>query len=195
MERIFDPYFTTKGIEEGTGLGLSVVHGIVKNQGGGIQVTSKLGQGSVFRVYLPAIQKDPKDLPETAYKIPGGNERILLIDDEEMLVELTKELLTALGYQVEGFNNPVKAVAAFSAEPDRFDLVITDMTMPKMTGDRVAQEILSIRPDMPIILCTGFNQKMSAETALDIGITGYAEKPVDMKTMAEKVRAAIDRKM
>lgn len=195
MERIFDPYFTTKGVDEGTGLGLSVVHGIVKSHGGGIQVMSTVGKGSNFRIYLPAIREDPKDVPQTTQNIPGGNERVLLIDDEEMLVELTKELLTALGYQVEGFNDPVKAVAAFLAEPDRFDLVITDMTMPKMTGDRVAEAILSIRPDIPILLCTGFNQKINAETALDMGITGYAEKPMDMKTLAEKVRSVIDRKM
>jgi len=193
IDRIFDPYFTTKGNEEGTGLGLSVVQGIVKNHGGALQVSSTVGKGSTFRVYLPAIQSNTEDKQEDHRKLPGGNERILLIDDEKMIVELTKELLKQLGYQVEGFLNPVKAVTAFADEPNRFDLVITDMSMPEMTGDRVSEEILAIRPDIPMLLCTGFNQKINPETARDMGISGYAEKPMDMKTLAEKVRSAIDR--
>jgi len=193
LERIYDPYFTTKAIGEGSGMGLAVVHGIVKNHGGGIDVSSVPGQGTTFRVYLPASCDASVEVPVETGMVRSGTERILFIDDERMLVDMWKALLLPLGYEVEGYTDPVEALEKFSAAPNRFDLVITDMGMPRITGDQLARYLLEARPDIPIIICTGYNQKIDPERAQCLGIAGYLEKPLRLETMAEKIRSVLDR--
>ena len=192
LNKIFDPYFTTKEKGQGTGLGLAVVHGIVKGCGGAITVSTEPGKGSDFHVYLPSIQKEVKPDEDKPESIPGGDERILFVDDERPLAELGEKLLTKLGYRVEARTSPVEALELFRAKPDRFDLVITDMTMPHMTGDRLAQELMKIRPDIPVILCTGFSEKMRKEKAEDLGIKGIIMKPLIRDELARAVRKAIE---
>ena len=159
LAHIFDPYFTTKEVGEGTGLGLSVVHGIVKTHGGTITVESEPGKGTTFHVYFPVIENDAETQEEDEEPLPTGNERILFVDDEQVLLHVAEEMLKQLGYDVVTQKSSVEALELFRAEPDRFDLVITDMTMPKMTGDQLARELMKIRSDIPIILYTGFSHK------------------------------------
>jgi len=193
MERIFDPYFTTKDTGEGTGLGLSVAQGIVKAHGGTITVYSELGNGTTFHVYLPIIQEVEKaEKAESEEPLPTGNERILFIDDEQVLVEMASQMLERLGYGVVVKTNSTEALELFRAEPDKFDLVITDMTMPHITGDKLAQELLKIRPDIPIILCTGHSKRISEEKAKELGIRVFVMKPISTRVMAETVRKALD---
>ncbi|MGD9231788.1 MAG: ATP-binding protein, partial [Desulfobacterales bacterium] len=190
--RIFDPYFTTKEVGKGTGLGLSVVHGIVKSHGGGISVDSELGKGTSFRIYFPVIEREAVMETEPDKELPTGNERILYIDDEESMVHIGRNMLERLGYQVEAKSSPVKALELFHANPDRFDLVISDMTMPQMTGDQLVQEILKIRPDIPTILCTGFSEKIEKEKVKQMGIGQYIEKPINRSDLAKMVRNVLD---
>jgi len=193
LERIFDPYFTTKDVDKGTGLGLSVVLGIVRDLGGGIRVESQNGSGSCFEVYFPALQDAaPSPAPKRSSDLPGGNERILLIDDEHAVIQLNEIRLQRLGYRAECRRDPLAALREFAAEPNRFDLVITDMTMPGMTGDVLAREILKIRADMKIILCTGYSEKISEESARELGIARYMEKPVSFPDLAAALRALLD---
>jgi len=193
LERIFDPYFTTKEKGEGTGLGLAVVHGIVKNHNGHIAVSSEVGKGSTFCVYLPRIARHAKRWQKDAAKtIPRGNEHILLVDDEKDIVQMEQQMLEHLGYLVTIRTDSVKALQDFQSQPNKFDLVITDMTMPKMTGDLLAQEIRKIDPAVPIILCTGFSAKMSDETARSIGINEYLLKPLALGKLAKTVRDLLD---
>jgi len=194
MERILDPYFTTKATGEGTGLGLAVAHGIVRSYGGAIKVVSEPGKGSTFEVFIPRIDY-PKDLPETGEpaELPTGNERILFVDDEETLVYAGQAMLERLGYEVIARTSSVEALEAFRAQPDKFDLVVTDMTMPNKTGTELARELLQIRPDIPIILCTGFSEVILEETAKTIGIREFIIKPIVMKDMAETVRKVLDK--
>ncbi|MBS0013262.1 MAG: PAS domain S-box protein, partial [Desulfobacterales bacterium] len=193
LEWIFDPYFTTKEVDKGTGLGLSVVLGIVRDLGGGIRVESQNDRGSCFEVYFPALQKaDPSPAPKSSSDLPGGNERILLIDDEHAVIQLNETRLQRLGYRTVCRRDPVAALQAFAAEPNGFDLVITDMTMPGMTGDVLAQEFLKIRTDMKIILCTGYSEKISEESARKLGIARYMEKPVSFPDLAAALRAVLD---
>lgn len=191
-DRIFDPYFTTKEVGTGTGMGLSVVHGIVKSHGGKILVKSKIGEGTSFYIYFPVIEEAVVPETETAEKLPTGNKRILFVDDEEAMLYVGRNRLEQLGYQVETRKNPVEALELFRLDPDQFDLVITDMTMPKMTGDILIKEILKIRPDMPTILCTGFSEKIDEKKAKEIGIRQYIEKPFDKHDLAELVRKVLD---
>ena len=156
IERIFDPYFTTKDTSEGTGLGLSVAQGIVKAHGGTITVYSEMGRGTTFHVYLPVIheaEKAEKDEPKEP--LPTGNERILFIDDEQVLIEIGGQMLELLGYEVVTKRSSVQALELFRAEPDRFDLVMTDMTMPLMTGAKLARELMKIRPKSPLFFAVG----------------------------------------
>ena len=192
MERIFDPYFTTKEQGEGTGLGLPVVQGIVKTHNGAVTVKSEPGKGTVFEMLFPATEGEVE--PEVAgiEVFPTGNEKILLIDDEESILNLVKKRLEMQGYRVEAKKDPVGALELFRSGPDRFDLIITDMTMPKMTGDKLAQSILGIRSDMPIILCSGYSDKIDTEKSTALGIRRYIEKPLNMSDFLVSVRKVLD---
>jgi CheY-like chemotaxis protein len=192
--RIFDPFFTTKKSGEGTGLGLSVVYGIVKSYGGTITVQSEVGKGTEFCVYLPLFMKaeDHEEKPEES--MSGGKERILFVDDEETLVELGENVLASLGYDVVGKKNSLEALELFSAFPEKFDLVVTDMTMPNMTGIDLAQKILRIKPEMPIILCTGFSETITQESIDSAGVRDLIMKPFKRRQIAESIRKTLDKK-
>jgi len=193
MERIFEPYYTTKEQGKGTGLGLSVIHGIVKNHRGDITVTSEPGKGATFRVYLPVIEDvDLVSDSEPTSDAANGNERILLIDDEEQIISMEQQMLENLGYRVTARTDSMKALMEFSTQPQDFDLVITDMTMPHMTGDQLAQKLLDINPDIPVILCTGFNEDISEEKALSMGIQKFVMKPVIKNDLAATIRSVLD---
>jgi PAS domain S-box-containing protein len=193
VNKIFDPYFTTKDKTKGTGLGLSVVQGIVKSSGGDIYVYSEPGKGSEFQVYLPVLSSTvEKTTGDAAQPIRGGTEKILLVDDEEPIAHTTALMLERSGYQVTFRTSSVDALEAFKAHPQRFDLVITDMTMPNMTGDRLAQAIIKIRPDMPIIISTGFSETLNPEKAASLGIKGFLMKPVARSELIAMVRKALD---
>ncbi|MEN6466264.1 MAG: PAS domain S-box protein [Syntrophaceae bacterium] len=191
INRIFDPFFTTKKKGEGTGLGLSVVYGIVKECGGAITVRSDPGQGSSFIVLLPAIETPPA-LPENAKEhIPRGTETVLFVDDEVIISEMGRDLLESLGYTVVTFNSAMAALDSFRARAAEFDLVITDMTMPGMTGADLAVEILKIRPGIPIMLCTGYSELISENEAKQLGIREFVMKPYPVKELAQAVRRAL----
>jgi len=192
VDRIFDPFFTTKEKGQGTGMGLSVVHGIVESHGGAITVYSEPGRGSSFHVYLPALEGGEEAHREPLGPVPGGTESVLFLDDEKALVEMGKQLLERLGYTVVGRSSSIEALEAFRAQPDKFDLVITDMTMPHMTGDALARELMRIRPAIPIILCTGFSEQISEEKAAAMGIKGYIMKPLVIRELAQAIRKALD---
>jgi PAS domain S-box-containing protein len=198
VKRIFEPYFTTKEKGVGTGLGLSMVHGITKNCGGTINIESKVGKGTSIYVYLPRTNSD-KTLKErkkstTAQPAPTGAERILFIDDEPELVTLSRQILERLGYQVVTKNNGIDALKEFKEKPNHFDVVVTDMTMPKMTGEKLAQELINIRPEIPIILCTGFNEQINEQKAKAIGIKAFLMKPLTVNQLAETVRTVLEKK-
>jgi len=191
IDRVFDPFFTTKNT--GTGMGLSVVHGIIKNHGGEITVESERGRGSLFKVYLPSLEVDSRPLEQDLNaELPKGRERILFVDDEEILVKLGQVMLAKLGYQVDGQNNSEKALEMFKAEPGRYDLVITDMTMPGMTGVELARELLSIRPNLPVILCTGFHDSITPVKAKQLGFREFVLKPILMQQIAGIIRRILD---
>jgi CheY-like chemotaxis protein len=192
IDRIFDPFFTTKGPGEGTGLGLSVVYGIVRDHGGVIDVYSEPNKGTTVTVYFPLIETEELIQERMSELIPGGSERILFIDDEAALVELGRMMLTSLGYRITSRTSGIEALAAFRANPYGFDLVITDMTMPNMRGDDLARELLKIRPDIPIILCTGFSEMISEEKAKNLGIHQFIMKPINRKDLAKAVRDVLD---
>jgi signal transduction histidine kinase/CheY-like chemotaxis protein len=191
-ERIFDPFYTTKKVGEGTGMGLSVVHGIVQNHGGMISVKSSPGKGSTFNVYFPIIAEAAVKIKEVSPPRHMGNERLLFVDDEEKLVELATEMLQLHGYQVTSRTSSTEALETFKAAPDKFDLVITDQTMPDISGSELAVALLKIRPDLPIILCTGYSAKISPETAHELGITDYFLKPFDTEQLLRSVRKVLD---
>jgi CheY-like chemotaxis protein len=190
--RIFDPYFTTKEVGKGSGIGLSVVHGIVKNHNGAISVDSKFGKGTTFSILFPVAEEEAVIETEPVEKLSTGNERILIVDDEESMAEIGRRRLERLGYRVEAKTNSIEALELFRADPDQFDLVITDMTMPHITGDKLVKEILKIRPDMPTILCTGFSEKIDEEKAKEIGVRQYIEKPFDRGKLSRLVRKVLD---
>jgi CheY-like chemotaxis protein len=195
IDRIFDPYFTTKEEGKGTGLGLAVVHGIVKSHGGQISVYSEPGKGTEFQVCLPVIKKkEETSKVETDAPIQKGDERILLVDDQDMIVQIEKQMLERLGYYVTARASSTDALETFQMQPDKFDLVITDLTMPNMTGDKLAQKLMAIRPDIPVILCTGFSEKMSKEKVKSLRIKGFLMKPVVMKDLSGMIRKVLDKK-
>jgi PAS domain S-box-containing protein len=178
VERIFEPYFTTKGVSEGTGMGLAVVHGIIASHGGAITVHSTPGMGTTFTIYLPQIDAEVTRETPDEVPLPQGQGSILFVDDEAVLTLLVPEMLKQLGYEVEVHMSSLEALASFESTPDRFDLVITDQTMPMMTGEVLAQELRKIRPDIPIILCTGFSHRIDADKAAAQGIDAFCMKPL-----------------
>ncbi|OPY70849.1 MAG: Blue-light-activated protein [Syntrophorhabdaceae bacterium PtaU1.Bin034] len=195
-ERIFDPFFTTKPKGEGTGLGLSVVHGIVTSHGGAITVSSEPGEGSTFDIYLPKYQEDQSETSgngDGEGAVPGGRETILFVDDEEALADLGSEILGELGYNVVTRTNSRDALALFRLDPSRFDLVVTDQTMPDLTGIDLAREVMVVKPDIPVILCTGFSHLVDADSARAAGIRGFVVKPLTKKEIALAIRKVLDR--
>lgn len=194
LERIYDPFFTTKEQGEGTGMGLAVVHGIVNSYGGVIFASSEPGRGSSFKVFLPAIESNIEAEKAREEIMPRGTERILLIDDERALVELGQQMLSKLGYQVISRTSSLEALELFKKQPERFDLVITDMTMPQMTGDRLAKELMAIRRDIPIILCTGFSHRITEDGVKTMGIKRLLMKPLVSRDLAVAVRNVLDEK-
>ncbi|MFH2065407.1 MAG: ATP-binding protein [Pseudomonadota bacterium] len=193
--RIFDPYFTTKEVGEGTGLGLSVVHGIVQSHGGAIDFKTRLNEGTTFNVYFPCLQEGIREVGRLKTKLlPKGTEHILFLDDEKDLVEIGSRMLSELGYSVEARLDPFEALAVFRDNPDRFDLIITDMTMPKITGEKLSKEIMKIRMDIPIILCTGFRQELTKKQLSEAGIKTVIMKPLTVTELARTVRDVLDGK-
>jgi two-component system cell cycle sensor histidine kinase/response regulator CckA len=193
MKRIFDPYFTTKEKGVGTGLGLAVVHGIIKKSAGAIKVESELGKGTVFHIYLPRVDP-PSVIQGGPIKLPvGGFERILFIDDEKSLTDVGHRMLEHLGYDVVSRTSPIEALELFRSKPDHFDLVITDQTMPGMTGDKLAEEFLRIRPDIAIIICTGYSQMIDPERARNKGIREFVMKPILINDIADAIRKALNK--
>ena len=193
VDKIFDPFFTTKKVGEGTGLGLSVVMGIVKQSQGYITVESEPGKGSTFTVYFPKVAEKPiADAAAGDEPIPTGSERILFVDDEKPLVVMGEELLAELGYEVTSRTSSRQALELLKQDASRFDLVITDQTMPEMTGVELAREILAIRPELPVILCTGFSHLVDADSAKAAGIKGFVMKPLTKGEMARTVRKVLD---
>ena len=193
LERMFDPFFTTKPIGEGSGMGLAVVHGIVASHGGALMVDSSIGKGTKIEVYLPTIPLPIDNESGEPGSIPLGKETILFVDDEETIVRLGKELLSPLGYTVEVQTSSQEALQVFRHDPQRFDLVITDQTMPGLTGEALSRELLRIRPELPIILCTGFSHIMTAEKAKALGIQAYLMKPIAIRDLAPIVRHVLDK--
>ena len=192
QERIFDPYFTTKEIGKGTGMGLAIVHGIVKSSGGLVTFHSEIGAGTVFEICLPAFLEQRTPAVKEDDLIPVGTERILFVDDEEMLAKMGRTMLERLGYMVTTKMSSLEALTTFKNKPDAFDLVITDQTMPGMTGVDLAQKVLQIRPGLPIILCTGYSSQVSEETVKSYGIRGFALKPLAKKDIAVLIRKLLD---
>jgi PAS domain S-box-containing protein len=190
LQRIFDPYFTTKEVGKGSGLGLAVVHGIVKRHDGAIAVESEPGRGSTFSVYIPAVEANTFVVVKNGLLLPTGRERILLIDDEQSVVETGTAILERLGYKVTPETNGPRALEIFGSSPGEFDLIITDYTMPKLTGTDLSTKIRQIRPDIPIILCTGFSEQITATVAMDLGVE-FVMKPFSMKEIAEVVRKVL----
>jgi nitrogen-specific signal transduction histidine kinase len=191
IERIFEPYYTTKPQGKGTGMGLAMVHGIIKSHGGTISVESKPGQGSLFRMLFPMTTQRHQFEPVKQQSLPGGNESILLIDDEKELTDVGHRMLSRLGYQVTCCTDPLAALETIKTRPEEFDLLITDMTMPQMTGDMLAKEALKIKPDLPVILCTGYSEHMNAEKAAQLGFASFLMKPISISDLACTLRGAM----
>lgn len=192
LGRIFDPYFTTKDVDKGLGMGLAVVYGLVKKHDGAIQFVSEVGKGTTAEVLFPTTEEQPEIQTFEPEDLPGGNERIMIVDDEESLVAMVSEMLERKGYEVVGKTSSFEALTLFRKEYDAFDLIITDMAMPEMTGERLTQELLMIRPDIPVILCTGYSERISEEKAKEIGITAYTMKPLRQSVLLKTVREVLD---
>jgi len=192
LKKIFDPYFTTKEADKGTGLGLSVVHGIVESHGGAISVHSKLGKGTRFEVYFPQVVVGQREADEEVDSIPTGTEKILFVDDEGAVAETGKSILEKLGYRVEAHTDPQKALNDFAAHNNRFDLVITDMSMPSITGAELSQKLLEIRPDIPILLCSGYSDQVDTDRAEAIGVKKFLAKPLETGKLASIIRQVLD---
>ena len=192
IENIFDPFFTTKDKDEGTGLGLAVVHGIVKSCNGFITVSCGPGKGSVFNVFLPLIEDQTTPQEELKGPLPTGTERILFVDDDKLLADIGKQTLERLGYRVTTRTSSVEALELFKVKSDYFDLVITDLTMPNMNGDKLSMELIKLKFGIPIILCTGFSKMINETSVKAIGIKGLLMKPVSKADLAVIVRKVLD---
>ncbi len=194
--RVFEPYFTSRAKGEGTGLGLAVVHGIVRSYQGDIRVTSEPGLGSSFQVYLPASETNNETLPELERSEelgPSGNKRILFVDDDQVITEVNTLTFNQLGYETAAFTSSLECLDAFQNDPYGFDLLITDMTMPGMTGAELSKRVMEIRPDMPIILCSGFSEFMDAERAQRMGIRQYLLKPVTRTSFTTAIQKVFEK--
>jgi CheY-like chemotaxis protein len=192
LERMFDPFFTTKRVGDGTGLGLALVHGIVADFGGAIDVTTQVGVGTTFTIWLPAADNMPTLLAEPVGEVPRGHgERVMIVDDERALVALAEETLAELGYEPVAFDSSVAALQAFRAYPERFDLVVTDETMPDLTGTELARELRQLRPDISIILMSGYSGTQLSERAQAAGIIHVCRKPLVRRDIAEPVARAL----
>jgi CheY-like chemotaxis protein len=192
IDSIYEPYFTTKDSGEGTGMGLAMVQGIIKSYGGKITVNSALDEGTVFTVLIPVTRKRKIQRQYEREMLPKGTERILFVDDEAPIAKMGSQGLERLGYQVTARTSSVEALELFRSKSNEFDLVITDMTMPNMTGDKLTIELKKIKPDIPVILCTGYSKRISKETAEEIGIKAFAYKPVVKADLAKTVRKVLD---
>ncbi|MBU0481230.1 MAG: PAS domain S-box protein [Proteobacteria bacterium] len=193
LERIFDPYFTTKEVGKGSGMGLAVVHGIVLSHDGRITVESSAGQGSTFKLYFPRVAVEPEKQENVdTSPLPGGKENILIVDDDASIARLTQKRLEMLGYQPTAMTSSTEALELFRAAPHTYALVITDQTMPMLTGEQLAKELLKIRPDIPIIMSTGYSSKIDADKANLMGIRAFIMKPVDHKDLATTIRAVLN---
>jgi PAS domain S-box-containing protein len=192
IERIFDPFFTTKNRDEGTGMGLAVVHGIVKSCGGTITVNSEVGKGATFKVYFPCTKGNADSEDDPQITVLKGNERILFIDDEPPIAAMGKRMLERLGYSVESMTSSAEALSVFRTKPSEFDLVITDMTMPKMRGDQLAAELTRIRSDIPIIICTGYSNILAEMKTRTHGICAVVSKPLITHEIAKMIREVLD---
>ena len=193
ITNIFDPFFTTKEKGKGTGLGLSVVHGIVKSINGHIQVTSKPNKGTEFKIYIPQEKSMIEEREKLDQKpLRGGSEQILFVDDEADIVAMEKEILESIGYCITPRTRSLEVFEAFRAMPEKFDMVITDMAIPKLSGDKLTVEMIRINPDVSILLCTGFSEAISEEKALSIGIKGFILNPMVVKDLTEKIRDILD---
>ncbi len=195
IDRIFDPYFTTKEVGKGSGMGLAVVHGIVKSHGGAIAVTSEVGGGSIFSIFFPLAGARPWIETSQAAEAPGGNETVLFVDDEISIVEMMARNLGRLGYRVETTLNPLEAVELLQSKSNLIDLLITDMTMPQMTGVQLSEKLKKIRPDLPVILCTGHSDLIDEEKAKRLGIAAYVMKPITKQEMAMTIRKVLDNRI
>jgi len=194
LEKIFEPYFTTKEAGEGTGLGLAVVHGIVKGHNGHITLYSEPGRGTTFHVYLPTVKSEEDNcliLAEEKQAV-GGTEKIIIVDDEDAIVNYLQKALELNGYRTKSYTNGLQALQEFARQPNDFDLVITDMTMPYMTGAELSQKLIEIRPDIPIILCSGYSEMISKEKAKAMGVAEYLEKPVIINTLLKTIRKVLE---
>jgi len=194
IERIFDPYFTIKSAGKGNRMGLAVVHRIIKSHGGNITANSEPGKGATFEVVFPVVEIEAELEIKTSDSIPRGTERILFIDDEMLIVKIAKQMLYRLGYQVDARISNLEALEVFRKSPDAFDLIITDYTMPNMTGRALAKELMCIRPDIPIILCTGFNEQIDEDVAKKMGIKAFVMKPIGVREIATTIREVLDNK-
>ena len=192
IEKIFDPFFTTKTVDQGTGMGLSVVHGIVRQYNGTIRVYSEPGQGTTFVIYLPAAHAETEPDQESVFAPLPGTESIMVIDDEETLVHMVQKYLISLGYTVKGFSRSLEAVAYFSDHPNQFDLILTDLNMPGLTGLEVSEKILGIRKDIPIVLCTGYSKNITREKLRSTGIRAFLMKPVTQYALSTILRDILD---
>ncbi len=190
--RIFEPFFTTKTQGEGTGMGLAIVYGIIQNHGGFIDVESEADVGSTFRIFLPLLPEEPDRVADILDDLPRGNERVLFVDDESMLADLGRMLLETLGYKATATTSAAEAVELFRRNPDGYDLIITDQAMPEMSGAQLAKEMMHIRADIPIILCTGFSESMNADLARELGIKAFTLKPIEQGTLARTIREVLD---
>jgi PAS domain S-box-containing protein len=192
QQRVFEPFFTTKTDGTGTGMGLAVVHGIVKSHGGAITLQSREGQGATFTIFLPLLARQHPEKGRTAPDIATGSESVLLVDDERLLTDMGSQMLKHLGYRVTATNSSAQALEMFKHQPDDFDLVITDMTMPHLTGDSLARKLIALRSDIPIIICTGFNESLTPMKSESIGIKAFLMKPFEVQEMAATIRQVLD---